>query len=81
MRDQGVAQFDGHLVDHGVQEIINWDDFLVCEIRSIGFGDLELEFYVTLGQVDVVGGRFNVEFDGTATLDSRFGVIRLPTGA
>ena len=43
---------------------------LVSEIRSIGFGDLELEFHVTLGQIDVVGGRFNVEFDGTATLDS-----------
>ena len=70
LRDQGVVQFDGHLLDHGVQEIIDWDDFLVCEILSIGFGDLELEFYVTLGQVDVVGDRFNVEFDGTATLDS-----------
>ena len=57
LRDQGVVQFDAHLFDHGVQEIINWDDFLVCEIRSTGFGDLELEFYVTLGQVDVVGGR------------------------
>ena len=70
LRDQGVVQFDGHFLDHGVQEIIDWDDFLVIEIRSIGFGDLELEFYVTLGQVDVVGGRFKVEFDGTATLDS-----------
>ena len=67
---QGVVQFDGHLLDHGVQEIIHWNDFLVCDIRSVGFGDLELEFHVTLGQVDVVGGGFNVEFDGTATLDS-----------
>ena len=53
-----------------MQEFIDWDDFLVIEIRSIGFGDIELEFYVTLGQVDVVWGRSNVEFDGTATLDS-----------
>ena len=78
---QGVVQFDWHLLDHGVQETINWDDFLVSEIRSIGFGDLDLEFYVTLGQVDVVGGRFDVEFDGTATLDSWFGVIRLSSSA
>ena len=70
LREQVVVQFDGHLLDHGVQEIIHWDGFLVCEIPSIGFGDLELEFYVTLGQVYVVGGRFNVEYDGTATLDS-----------
>ena len=68
--DQVVVQFDGHLLDHGVHEIIVWDDFLVGEIGSIGFGDLELEIYVTLGQVDVVGGRFNVKFDGTATLHS-----------
>ena len=61
LRGQGVVQFDGHLLDHGVQEMFDWDDFLVCEIRSIEFGDLELEFCVTLGQVDVVGGRFNVE--------------------
>ena len=53
-----------------MQEIIHWNDFLVCDIRSVGFGDLELEFHVTLGQVDVVWGGFNVEFDGTATLDS-----------
>ena len=70
LRDRGVVQFDGHLLDHGVQEIIDWDDFLVIDICSIGFGDLELEFYVTPGQVDVVGVRFNVEFDGAATLDS-----------
>ena len=61
MCHQGVVQFDGHLLDHGVQEIIHWNDFLVCDIRSVGFGDLELEFHVTLGQVDVVGGGFNVE--------------------
>ena len=67
---QGVVQFDGNLLDHGVQEIIHRNDFLVCDIRSVGFGDLELEFHVTLGQVDVVGGGFNVEFDETATLDS-----------
>ena len=67
MRDQGVVQFDGHLLDHGVQEIVDGNRFLVCDIRSIGFGDLEL---VILGQVDVVGGGFNVEFDRTATLDS-----------
>ena len=67
---QGVVQFDGHLLDHGVQEIIHRNEFLVCDIRSVRLGDLELEFHVTLGQVDVVGGGFNVEFDGTATLDS-----------
>ena len=67
---QFVVQFDGHLLDHGVQEIVDGNHFLVIDIRSIGFGDLELEFHVTLGQVDIVGGRFNVELNGTATLDS-----------
>ena len=71
MCHQGVVQFDGHLFHHGVQENVDGDDFLVIDIRSIGFGDLELEFHVTLGQVDVVGGRFNVELNGTTTLDSR----------
>ena len=50
--------------------IVDGNDFRVCDSRSIGFGDLELEFHVTLGQVDVVWGRFNAEFNGTATLDS-----------
>ena len=63
-------QFDGHLLDHGVQEIVDGNHFLVIDSRSIGFGDLELEFHVTLGQVDVVGGRFNVEFNGTNALNS-----------
>ena len=76
---QGVVQFDGHLLDHGVKEIVDGNHFLVCDIRSIGFGDLELEFHVALGQVDVVGGRFNVDLDGTATLDSGLGVIGLPS--
>ena len=70
LRHQGVVQFDGHLLDHGVQEIVDGNHFLVIEVHSIGFGDLELEFHVTLGQVDVVGGGFNVEFDGTTALDS-----------
>ena len=42
--DQGVVQFDGHLRDHGMQDTIDWDDFLVSEFRSIGFGDLDLDF-------------------------------------
>ena len=70
LRHQGVVQFDGHLLDHGVQEIVDGNHFLVIDSRSIGFGDLELEFHVTLGQVDVVGGGFNVEFDGTGALNS-----------
>ena len=72
----GIAQFDGHFfLDHGVKEIVDGNHFLVCDIRSIGFGYLALEFHVALGQVDVVWGRFNVEFNGTATLDSRLGSI------
>ena len=70
MRHQGVVPFDGHLLDHGVQEIVDGNHFLVIDSRSIGSGDLELEFHVTLGQVDVVGGRFNVEFNGTTALNS-----------
>ena len=70
MRHQGIVQFDGHLLDHGLQEIVDGNHFLVIDSRSISFGDLELEFHVTLGQVDVVGGRFNVEFDGTTALNS-----------
>ena len=65
---QGVVQFDGHSLDHGVQKIVDGNHFLVIDIRSICFGDLELEFHVTLGQVDVVGGRFNVELNGTPLL-------------
>ena len=70
LRGQGVVQFDGHLLDHGVQEIVDGNHFLVCDIRPIDFGDLEPEFHVTLGEFDVVGGGFNIEFNGTATLDS-----------
>ena len=77
---QGVAQFDGHLLDHGLKEIVDGNHFLlVCDIRSISFGDLDLQFHVALEQVDAVGGRFNVQFDGTATSDSRLGVTRLPS--
>ena len=46
-----------------MQEIVDGNHFVVINIRSIGFGDLELEFHVTLG-------RFTVELNGTATLDS-----------
>ena len=77
--NHGVFEFDGHLLDLGLKEIIDDNHFLVCDTPSIAFGDLELEFHVALGQGGVVWGRFNVEFNGTATFDSRLGVIRLPS--
>ena len=62
-----------------MKERVDGNHFLVCDIRSTGFGDRGLEFHVTLEQSDVVWGRFNVEWNGTATLDSRLGVMRLPS--
>ena len=33
---QDVVQFDGHLLDHGVKEIVDGNHILVCNIRSMG---------------------------------------------